>query len=213
MRIPVSRRGFIELASAASAALIALARGWVAVPHAGALTRWRLLAPITGQIGSCSFHCGACGGSTSNPCDNALDFMYRLGPNDTKVKLYILNDSGVSGYGGILSLETTCSSALNPDHKRMKYNVATSGFVLLGVGVISHIVPSVAVGALVSANGGQLGTMHPNTDQFKTGCYEGTHVHFGVLSGAGYPTTMTPIGSWSNVNVTAGFNAPWEKYI
>lgn len=95
----------------------------------------------------------------------------------------------------------------------MTYNIATNGFVLLGIGVISHIVPSVAVGALVSANGGQLGTMHPNTDQFQLGCYEGTHVHFGVLSGTGFPTTMTPVGSWANVNVTAGFNAPWEKSI
>lgn len=216
MKASVSRRSFLGAATGAVAAVIAGVRGWrPQFPEsARAAVRWRLLAPITGQIGVCNYHCGACGGAPVDPCDNALDFMYRTQPNDTKVKLYILNDNNVAGYGAILSQGWTCSQQDNPNHRRITYNLATNAFVLLGVGVSSHVVPTAAIGSLVSGNGGQIANMSPSTDVFRAGCYEGTHVHFGVLSGTGYPTSMNTLPiTWANTWVTAGLHAPWETYI
>ncbi|MDE3076401.1 MAG: hypothetical protein KGJ86_13345 [Chloroflexota bacterium] len=119
-----------------------------------------------------------------------------------------MSDTGKTGYGGILSIGNSCSTAANPTHRRMTYNIATDGFVQLGVGVSSHIEPAGKVGDLVNGNGGKLGDITPGDYQV-AGCYDPTHVHFGVQR----PSMSEVGGPWENRNVSAGVDAPWEKYI
>jgi hypothetical protein len=193
MRITISRRSLLGRGAAA----MALAAGWTMGlarnerRTALGSTRWRLCAPLTGQVGVYNFH------ST----DNALDFFAATG---TKVNLNVVNDSNVAGSGVVTSIQNSCSTASNPDQRRVQFNIRTNGGVVISAGVASHIKPTVSVGSVISGSNGQIGGLNGGVSV--PNCYDPYHTHFGAPN-------MTGVGYWAGASVQQGFHAPWEKYV
>lgn len=202
---PISRRTFLGRLGAGAAAAFAIAAGWVprigrTLREAAAAVRWTLRAPLTGNVGSLSYHCGG-----ASPCDNALDFFAGSG---TKVLLYILSDGGAAGSATITSKGDSCSTSANPSQRRLKWDMYTDGGTFISRGVASHIATSLEVNNTVSGNGGSLGNIEGNVSV--PDCYDPIHVHYGAPDMA---TVAPPTGDWPNRSVTAGQDVPWEKYL
>jgi hypothetical protein len=198
MRTPTTRRGFLKGLAGVGAALVALTKGWPVLgrsttPVARATVRWTVAAPLTGHVGSLSYHAPG----------NALDFF---GASGAKVLLYIKSALGASGWGGITSINNSCSTAANPTHRCVNFNVATDAFVALSTsGTSCHTNPTVAVGNLVSGNGGQIGYI--GGANAVANCYDPIHAHFG-------PGSMSDTGGpWPNQSVTGGTSIPWEEFV
>jgi len=192
MRAPVSRRGFLGRLGAAAALAAGWGLGWSRREATTALgaVKWKLCAPLTGRVGTSNFH-----------ADNALDFF---AANGTNVKLYVFSETGLVGSGKVTSIRDSCSTVSNPEHKRVQFNIRTNTGTVISPGVASHIKPVVAVGNVISGNGGQIGNL--NGGKAVTNCYDPYHTHYGASG-------MSGVGNWANTSVTAGFHAPWEKYL
>lgn len=198
MKIQMTRRGFLARLGGGAMALAALSTGWLrrSAPVQAAV-RWRMLVPFTSDVGILNFH------GSGTAAHNALDF-FRPHADSAKALTYIVMNDGTPGWFGVISINNSCSTAVNTAQRCVNFNIATDTFVLISIGIACHIVPTVAVNDLVGGNGGTLGVNQGANSLVE--CYDATHIHWGAQD-------MTGVGQWANTAVTGGFHAPWEKFV